>query len=418
MISLANSIHTNVDQSATLVQPKERIDIDAKVGLASSSEGKGQSKDQQSSDSGSSSYSSGNQQKDVEFKKSSGDVVHLYSKKSSTESAGSAGKSLEDTEESSSHSPVILGAKNPESSNSSEKTGNEEIQKAQESKLVAELKKRDTEVRQHELAHAAVGGAHAGAPQYKFTKGPDGKNYAVEGEVSVNASFSGNAEEKLEKARTIRAAALAPAEPSSQDRQVAAQAARVAMQAQTELVKLKAQEKAGDQSLDDQSNSSVSDDKKVSSSEKQSESPSQENQPAILGSDQLDKDSVEKNRLKDLLSSESESAEKESIKENSEKDEAHTSASTAKSEASASSASKTEKSQASTDESADDRESSESQESTQSVSSSGSSVDEVSVFFETQSKMLASYDQVLQSGEYINENNGGLFKHAELNVLA
>ena len=45
---------------------------------------------------------------------------------------------------------------------------------------VAELKKIDQSVRQHEQAHAAAGGSLAGAPSYKYTTGPDGRRYAVE----------------------------------------------------------------------------------------------------------------------------------------------------------------------------------------------------------------------------------------------
>jgi len=383
MISLASSIHTNVDQSATLVQPKERISAEEKIALTSSNDAKGHHKEQQSSDhsSGNGSGSLGGQQKEVEFKKSSNEVVNLYSKK-----------------------PLVKS----ESGEGSEETRSEETQKSQESKLVSELKKRDTEVRQHELAHAAVGGTHTGAPQYQFVKGPDGKNYAVEGEVSVDASFSGgNAQEKLEKARTIRAAALAPSEPSSQDRKVAAQAARVAMQAQTELVKLKAQEKEQSSVLGSE----------LLGSKNQSETSSKETQP-ILGSDGLKKEAVEKNKADGVLSPELEGFEKVSQEEKSVEEKADASGSSEKAESQFSSASRAEKSQSDSQETTDKADVSDEQETSQSVSSSGSSVDEVSVFLEAQSKMLASYDQVVQSGEYINENNGGLFKYAELNVLA
>lgn len=397
MISLANSIHTNVDQSATLVQPKERVDAEEKIALTSSNDAKGHNKEHQSSDhsSGNSSGSSGAQQKDIEFKKSSSEVVNLYSKK-----------------------PLVKS----ERGEGGEETRSEETQKSQESKLVSELKKRDTEVRQHELAHAAVGGTHTGAPQYQFVKGPDGKNYAVEGEVSVDASFSGgDAQEKLEKARTIRAAALAPSEPSSQDRKVAAQAARVAMQAQTELVKLKAQEKEQGLVLSDEllGDESVLGDEKTLGSKSQSETSSKETQP-ILGSDGLKKEAVEKNKAEGFLSPELEGFEKVPQEEKSveEKSEASDSSEKAEAQLSSSSSSRAEKSHSDSQEPTDKADASGAQETSQSISSSGSSVDEVSVFFEAQSKMLASYEQVVQSGEYINENNGGLFKYAELNVLA
>ena len=40
-----------------------------------------------------------------------------------------------------------------------------------------DLKLRDQEVRTHEQQHAAVGGQHAGSPNYEYETGPDGKQY-------------------------------------------------------------------------------------------------------------------------------------------------------------------------------------------------------------------------------------------------
>jgi hypothetical protein len=70
---------------------------------------------------------------------------------------------------------------------------------------------------------------------YTYQTGPDGKSYAVAGEVSISASYSGSPQERLHQAETVRRAALAPADPSPQDRQVAAQAAAVAFQARTDI---------------------------------------------------------------------------------------------------------------------------------------------------------------------------------------
>lgn len=100
------------------------------------------------------------------------------------------------------------------------------------------LKARDTEVRQHEAAHQGAGGAYAGSASFTFTRGPDGKRYATGGEVSVDTSpIPGKPDETIAKMRIIQQAALAPAEPSSQDRRVAAQAARAMLQAQSELLR-------------------------------------------------------------------------------------------------------------------------------------------------------------------------------------
>ncbi|RMH09679.1 MAG: catalase [Nitrospirae bacterium] len=107
---------------------------------------------------------------------------------------------------------------------------------------LAQLKARDREVRAHEAAHlAAAGSVATGGAQFTFQRGPDGQLYAVGGEVHIDTSpVPGDPEATIRKARTIRAAALAPANPSAQDRAVAAQASRMEAQARQEL----AQERA------------------------------------------------------------------------------------------------------------------------------------------------------------------------------
>ncbi|MDO9620206.1 MAG: putative metalloprotease CJM1_0395 family protein [Pseudomonas sp.] len=90
---------------------------------------------------------------------------------------------------------------------------------------VTKLVSRDQEVRTHEQAHAAIGGRYAGAPSYTYERGPDGKRYAVGGEVGIDTSpIPSDPEATLRKMEVVIRAALAPAEPSAQDRQVAAQA--------------------------------------------------------------------------------------------------------------------------------------------------------------------------------------------------
>ncbi|MFK7828651.1 MAG: putative metalloprotease CJM1_0395 family protein [Congregibacter sp.] len=107
----------------------------------------------------------------------------------------------------------------------------------EEIKLVRELAARDREVRAHEQAHANVGGRYAGSPTYSFQKGPDGRQYAVGGEVSIDVSpVPGDPQATIDKARIVRRAALAPAQPSSQDRAVAAEATAIQQQASAELL--------------------------------------------------------------------------------------------------------------------------------------------------------------------------------------
>lgn len=109
-------------------------------------------------------------------------------------------------------------------------------QEAKEQKVIDQLEMRDREVRAHEQAHAAIGGSLAGAPSYEFQTGPDGKKYAVGGEVSIDVSKTNDPESTIRKMQTVRAAALAPAEPSSQDRKVAAQASQNIAEARSEMI--------------------------------------------------------------------------------------------------------------------------------------------------------------------------------------
>lgn len=106
----------------------------------------------------------------------------------------------------------------------------------EEQQQVRELQARDQEVRAHEQAHARVGGQYAGAPRYEFVTGPDGRRYAVSGSVSIDVSpVPGDPEATANKARTVQRAALAPAEPSGQDRRVAQEAGELLREAQREV---------------------------------------------------------------------------------------------------------------------------------------------------------------------------------------
>lgn len=118
----------------------------------------------------------------------------------------------------------------------------------EEQEQVRKLKDRDREVRAHEQAHQRVGGQYAGAPSYEFQTGPDGKQYAVGGEVAIDASpVRGDPEATIEKMRIVKAAALAPAEPSGQDRKVAAQADATAQQARAEKAEMDRAEREAEQ---------------------------------------------------------------------------------------------------------------------------------------------------------------------------
>lgn len=119
---------------------------------------------------------------------------------------------------------------------SQDKSAAKQEQELKELRAINELATRDREVRAHEQAHASVGGQYAGSPTYSFVRGPDGVNYAVGGEVAIDTSpVPNDPEATLRKAQVIRAAASAPAEPSPQDRRVAAQAANLENEARVQL---------------------------------------------------------------------------------------------------------------------------------------------------------------------------------------
>lgn len=140
---------------------------------------------------------------------------------------------------SSSHSHAFLSSnlsQNPEIRKQAQSPQKLETEQQAE---IAKLRKRDQEVRTHEQAHiAAAGGIAKGGATFSFQRGPDGKQYAVGGEVNIDTSpVSGNPQATIRKAQQIRAAALAPANPSAQDRAVAASATALEAQARQEIQK-------------------------------------------------------------------------------------------------------------------------------------------------------------------------------------
>lgn len=112
-------------------------------------------------------------------------------------------------------------------------------QQRQQRQLAAFVE-RDLEVRKHEQAHQMAGGEHAGSPSYQFSHGPDGKRYATGGEVAIDiGAIPGDPAATLAKMQQVRAAALAPAEPSSQDLSVARAATAREAQARKELMEVR-----------------------------------------------------------------------------------------------------------------------------------------------------------------------------------
>jgi len=105
-----------------------------------------------------------------------------------------------------------------------------------ELRQLALLKKIDAKVRAHEMAHLAAAGPYArGGASFQYRRGPDGRNYAVGGEVPIDTSKEATPEETIAKMQIVRAAALAPADPSPQDLKVAGAASAAISEAKKEM---------------------------------------------------------------------------------------------------------------------------------------------------------------------------------------
>ncbi|KAF0094641.1 MAG: hypothetical protein E1N59_1645 [Puniceicoccaceae bacterium 5H] len=131
----------------------------------------------------------------------------------------------------------------------SQKAEDKQTQREQQAvdQEVQQLKKRDAEVRTHEQAHlSAASGISVSGPHFEMTEGPDGRQYVSDGHVSIDTSPAATPEATLDKARQIRAAALAPAQPSTEDMQVAAQATQMEREAQAALQAEKQEAMTGD----------------------------------------------------------------------------------------------------------------------------------------------------------------------------
>lgn len=107
----------------------------------------------------------------------------------------------------------------------------------EEKRRVEELKKTDREVRAHEQAHKAAGGPYViSGPSYEYERGPDGRMYAIGGEVKLDVSeVPGDPEATIRKMKTIQRAALSVRDPSPADRRAASIAAQEESEARQEL---------------------------------------------------------------------------------------------------------------------------------------------------------------------------------------
>jgi len=144
------------------------------------------------------------------------------------------------TKENKEASPVAVESEEPDTTNSTERQpaspGSDNNLSDAELKQINKLEKRDLEVKAHERAHIAAGGQFVtSGATFSYQTGPDGKRYATGGEVSISSGKESSPEATIAKMQVIRKAALAPANPSGQDRAVAAEALKAESEARQEL---------------------------------------------------------------------------------------------------------------------------------------------------------------------------------------
>lgn len=109
-----------------------------------------------------------------------------------------------------------------------------EILDPKEQALIQELELRDQEVRAHELAHKSAGAGVTSAATFTYQQGPDGKQYAIGGEVQIQIAPGNTPEETIRRAKQVIAAATAPADPSAADMRAAGLASQMEQEARAE----------------------------------------------------------------------------------------------------------------------------------------------------------------------------------------
>ncbi len=100
---------------------------------------------------------------------------------------------------------------------------NEKYDENDYQRVLEKFKNSDSRVRTHEQAHAASG-ATTSPINYKYQVGPDGKMYAVGGEVRLDTSIPKDPKEASFKLSQIQRASSAPSDMSGADAQISIQA--------------------------------------------------------------------------------------------------------------------------------------------------------------------------------------------------
>ncbi len=90
-------------------------------------------------------------------------------------------------------------------------------------RVLEKFKNSDSRIRNHEQAHVASGTATTPI-SYKYQMGPDGKMYAVGGEVRLDTSIPDDPKAAAFKLKQIQEASNAPSDMSGADAQISIQA--------------------------------------------------------------------------------------------------------------------------------------------------------------------------------------------------
>jgi len=146
-------------------------------------------------------------------------------------------RTQENAKENPADNTVKVGEPKKEIDNESKQLPGEKELKPEEKNAAENLKKQDQKVRTHEQAHLSAGGGLVkGGASYSFTTGPDGKQYATGGEVKIDMSpVPDDPQATISKMQQVKRAALAPSDPSPQDRNVASLATAKEAEARAEL---------------------------------------------------------------------------------------------------------------------------------------------------------------------------------------
>lgn len=111
--------------------------------------------------------------------------------------------------------------------------------------VVNELRQRDALVRRYVSSRQGTISGSSVGPDYEFTRGPDGRTYAVKANVSINVSeVPGDPQATIRNARSASRLAMSPPMLSSEDNGVIFEAKELEAKARIEIERLDTERKA------------------------------------------------------------------------------------------------------------------------------------------------------------------------------